>query len=221
MTTLALPDPRPLQFTAPQMSWPRVGALSGTLSLYLLAAALLLIPPAAVTLLRPATQTILVDWIDPPPKPIEVPPPPIPVPIVHHEKQKVKPLPAPEAPHVDVVADSPFPTPVDHAPPAPDTGTAAPADTAPSPLGYLTRTPVKYPREALQRREQGTVILRVLVGADGKPQSVEIEKSSGSRSLDQAARAAVEHWTFRPGTLNGVRSALWALVPIAFDLRQL
>jgi protein TonB len=133
----------------------------------------------------------------------------------------VKPLLAPPTPHIDAVADSPFPTPVDPTPPAPDSGTLAPADTAPSPLAYLTRTPVKYPRDALQRHEQGTVILRVLVGADGLPQSVEIEKSSGSRSLDQAARAAVEHWTFQPGTLNGVRAALWARVPIAFDLRQL
>jgi len=140
---------------------------------------------------------------------------------VHRQTHTVKPLPAPEALRIDVVADSAFPAPVDHAPPAPDNGTAAPTDAAPSPLAYLTRTPVKYPREALQRHEQGTVILRVLVGADGKPQSVEIEKSSGSRSLDQAARAAVERWTFQPGTLNGVRSALWALVPIAFDLRQL
>ena len=78
-----------------------------------------------------------------------------------------------------------------------------------------------YPHDAAQRHEQGTVILRVLVSADGLPQTIEIEKSSGARSLDNTARAAVARWTFQPGTLNGVRAALWAHVPIAFTLQNL
>jgi protein TonB len=58
----------------------------------------------------------------------------------------------------------------------------------------------------------------VLVGSDGVPQQVEIEKSSGSHSLDESARDAVRRWTFQPGTRAGVAAALWARIPIAFRL---
>jgi protein TonB len=88
-------------------------------------------------------------------------------------------------------------------------------------LAYLTRTRVPYPREAIALHQQGTVILRVLVGTDGIAQTIEIEKSSGSRALDNAARDAVRRWTFQAGTRNGIRAALWARVPIRFDLQTL
>ena len=52
-------------------------------------------------------------------------------------------------------------------------------------------------------------------------QTIEIEKSSGFRSLDIAARDAVRHWTFRAGTRNGITAALWARVPISFSLTPL
>lgn len=215
MGTLAMPQPPALRW-----NWPRVGALSGTLSLHLIAIALLLVPPLAMKLAQPARQEItVVDLIKDPPH-VEEPPLPVPRRIVHEVRQKPV-LPPAVAPPLAPV-DSTLQIPV--AAPPKTSGDVAPqtsGDTAPAALAYLTRTRIPYPKDALKRHEQGTVILRVLVGADGLPQTVEIEKSSGSRSLDLAARAAVAHWTFMPGTLNGVRSALWARVPIAFDLQLL
>jgi protein TonB len=105
--------------------------------------------------------------------------------------------------------------------PAPDIPPTAPAEVAPVALAYNTRTRIPYPRDAFQLHQQGTVVLSVLVGVDGVPQTVEIEKSSGSRSLDVAARDAVRHWTFQAGTRNGITTALWARVPIKFDLQAL
>jgi protein TonB len=92
------------------------------------------------------------------------------------------------------------------------------ADAAPSALAYNNRTEVPYPFEAMRRREQGTVMLRVLVGIDGKPGQIEIERSSGSHALDIAARDAVRRWSFRPGMRGGVAYAAWARVPISFKL---
>ena len=109
----------------------------------------------------------------------------------------------------------------DPEPPAANDQPIAPADSEPIALAYLTRTRVAYAREAIALHQQGTVILRVLVGTDGVAQSVEIEKSSGSRALDNAARDAVRRWTFQAGTRNGIRAALWARVPIKFDLQAL
>jgi protein TonB len=94
-------------------------------------------------------------------------------------------------------------------------------ETAPSAIAYGNRTRVAYPLEALRNREQGTVILRVLVGTDGSVLGVEIEKSSGSRSLDRAARDAVGKWRFHPATRNGVAHSAWASVPVTFNLSQL
>ena len=123
-----------------------------------------------------------------------------------------------QAPVAPPTAESP--TQSQLADPLPPTADAppAPVDIEPTALAYHTRTRIPYPRDAFQLRQQGTVILRVLVGTDGIPQTVEIEKSSGSRSLDMAARDAVRKWTFQAGTRNGIATPLWARVPITFDL---
>lgn len=67
---------------------------------------------------------------------------------------------------------------------------------------------------------QGKVILKVLVGLDGKPEEINVEKSSGYRVLDQAAIAAVKTWIFNAGLKNGSASRGYALVPIEFNLNQ-
>ena len=215
MTALALP-----QQDWPRWNWPRVGALSGTLSLHVIAILLLLVPPTAIKLLKAPTDVIDVVLVEPKPK-FEEPTLPQPPQIVHEVKRKppVVPIQAPVAPPV---VESTMPSQVaDPAPPAVETPPAAALDVAPTALAYNTRTRIPYPKDAAQAHQQGTVILRVLVGVDGTVQSIEIEKSSGSRSLDLAARNAVTHWTFQAGTRNGITTALWARVPIAFSLQQL
>jgi protein TonB len=164
---------------------------------------------------------VTVTLIDPPPP---IPVEPKPAPVLPRDKRP-KPLPAPvrpprpPAPQMDSALPTPMPA-ADPGPPPRDDAPATAADAPPLALAYLSRTRVAYPKDALQRRDQGTVILRVLVGSDGLPRTIEIERSSGSRSLDNAARDAVRRWTFQPGTRNGVATALWARVPIKFDLLQ-
>jgi protein TonB len=59
-------------------------------------------------------------------------------------------------------------------------------------------------------------MLKVLVALDGHAQEVTVEKSSGSRLLDQAAIEAVKSWMFNPGRKNGQPATGYALVPISF-----
>jgi len=214
MTAVALPQ------SSVQWNWPRVGALSGALSLHFIALLLLLVPPAAMQLLRPPPERILdARLLDPPPK-LDEPPLPTPPKIVHEVRQKTPP-PAP-APLPAPPVESPMPSrQADPAPAHADITPTAPADVAPTALAYNVRTRIAYPRDAARMHQHGTVTLSVLVGADGVPQTIQIEKSSGFRSLDEAARDAVRHWTFQPGTRNGVASALWARVPITFSLEML
>lgn len=217
MSTLALPHDSTLR-----LNWPRIGALSGTLALHLLAISLLLIPAAAMQLMKPRTEVIIADWFEPKPLPVKEPDlPQPPKPVRQEVLKRVPPMP-PRTPVAPPVEDSNMP--LGQAEPEPPLGNDPPAagtDSEPAALAYLTRTRVAYPREAIALHQQGTVILRVLVGTDGVPQAVEIEKSSGSRSLDNAARDAVKRWTFQAGTRNGMRAALWARVPVRFDLLNL
>jgi len=69
-------------------------------------------------------------------------------------------------------------------------------------------------------RHQGTVVLLVLVGADGSVLQVKVDKSSGHRELDRAAVKAAKGWRFNPGTHNGQPSKGWARVPVTFNLNQ-
>jgi len=85
---------------------------------------------------------------------------------------------------------------------------------------YVRADPPVYPRESQRRREYGTVVLRVLVDAFGKPAQIQIEHSSGYERLDTAARQAVEKFLFRPYEVNGVAQAAQVLIPIGFDRRS-
>ena len=75
-----------------------------------------------------------------------------------------------------------------------------------------------YPLMSKRLGEQGKVIVRVYIGADGLPQRAEIGKSSGYDRLDQAAISSVMRWKFVPGKRNGVAEAMWNNVPFNWVL---
>lgn len=83
---------------------------------------------------------------------------------------------------------------------------------------YSRLSPPRYPAEALASRVEGTVILRVLVGLDGSPSQVEIDRSSGDLRLDEAARAKVSDWRFNPASKAGEPVEGWVQVPVTFSL---
>jgi protein TonB len=78
-----------------------------------------------------------------------------------------------------------------------------------------------YPPDARRRGEQGTVMMRVLVGADGAVVRAEISRSSGYRRLDDAALAAVrKRWRFVAARRDGRAVESWVIVPIRFALTE-
>lgn len=66
--------------------------------------------------------------------------------------------------------------------------------------------------------EQGKVLLRVFISAEGLPQQIEVQTSSGFERLDKAAVEAVKRWKFVPGKRNGVAEGMWNRVPVNFVL---
>jgi protein TonB len=93
-----------------------------------------------------------------------------------------------------------------------------PASGASRTLAYDGPVELRYPRAALRRREEGTVLLSVLVDAQGRVQRIEIARSSGHARLDAAAREAVARARFKPVLQAGVAIPAWGTVPVAFKL---
>ena len=83
---------------------------------------------------------------------------------------------------------------------------------------YLHNPPPAYPALSRRLAEQGRVMVRVLIGADGVPQKAELQVASGYDRLDRAAMDAVMRWRFVPGRRGDVPEPMWVSVPIVFNL---
>lgn len=95
----------------------------------------------------------------------------------------------------------------------------APAFSLPSSEAQGLNNPKPaYPRMSRRLNEQGQVVIRVFVAADGSPQQGEIKTSSGFDRLDQEALRTVMRWRFVPGQRFGTPEAMWFNVPVLFVL---
>jgi protein TonB len=97
--------------------------------------------------------------------------------------------------------------------------TTRPRSSAPERILGQSPAPT-YPAQALRRGEGGTVVLRVNVGADGRPTDIAFADRSHSRELDRAARDAVSKWHFSPAMENGKPVAAVVEVPVDFRPQQ-
>ncbi len=78
--------------------------------------------------------------------------------------------------------------------------------------------PPVYPKLSKRLKEQGTVILSMLISAQGRIDAISIQESSGFSRLDQAAMSAAAKWRYEPATINGKAIANTYLMPIEFKL---
>ncbi len=211
-----------------RLDFNRILGISSTLALNVLALALLLSPmtlPAPVKRSDRAPDLQVVPIV-----PVERRLPPVPPQVVPVTPPRVQPQPilhkatiAPPAADVPVLADQGIVVDTTQ-----DTVQAAQGEaTAIEPaaplvgmqLQYQLAPAPAYPRLAIQRRLEGVVLLRVLVGTDGRPLEVSIEQSSGHALLDrEALRHVQRHWTFRPALRDGEAVQAVGIVPIDFRL---
>jgi periplasmic protein TonB len=75
----------------------------------------------------------------------------------------------------------------------------------------------EYTEKARKERQQGTVLIRMVVGSDGLPRDVKLYRSL-SADLDDSAMSAVKKWKFSPGTKDGEPVAVQIIVEISFHL---
>ncbi|WP_045727572.1 energy transducer TonB [Xanthomonas sp. GPE 39] len=91
---------------------------------------------------------------------------------------------------------------------------------APTEVAAVRTPPPDYPIELACAGLGGKVVLKVVVGVQGKPTEVNVVSSSGQAALDTAAQQAVHEWMFNPATRNG-QAVPWTIqVPVNFTPPQ-
>ncbi len=81
----------------------------------------------------------------------------------------------------------------------------------------LYRVDPAYTEEARSAKLRGTVMLKMVIGADGMAHDISVVKSLDP-GLDRKAAEAVEQWHFAPGTLKGEPVAVQAVIEVNFRL---
>jgi len=175
-----------------------------------------------VKIVKPPVEAVLLEELKPPPPP---PPPP---------PKNLPPPPPAYVPPVEVQVNTPPPVnaiaavsnkPQPEAPPSPLPVVSNPPPAPPAPIARTAAVisassceKPDYPSASRRLEEEGTVVLKFLVGVDGRVKESAVDKSSGSRRLDEAARQGLSKCQFKPGTENGQPVEGWASMRYTWKL---
>lgn len=93
------------------------------------------------------------------------------------------------------------------------------ADAVDERPSVVRRVEPRYPEQARRRREEGKVLVRLVVDAQGRPTECTVLASEPAGTFDAAALEAVRRFRFRPGKLAGGAVATVVHIPFAFSLQ--
>ncbi len=88
-----------------------------------------------------------------------------------------------------------------------------------SPPRPTSKPPPRYPRELLQKKQGGRVIVLVTVDEGGLVTKATVKESSGFSAMDQAALNAAKRWKFKPGIKGGRKAIMTAKIPFNFRVK--
>lgn len=83
-----------------------------------------------------------------------------------------------------------------------------------SPPQPIRKASPQYPALAREAGIEGTVVLHLLVGKDGRVKNVKVTR--GVTGLNDAAVAAVKQWMFKPALSNNKPVAVWTEIEVRF-----
>jgi len=85
------------------------------------------------------------------------------------------------------------------------------------PPKVISEAKPRYTAEAMRQRQQGSVVIEALLGADGRLQAARVTRSLPL--LDREALECVRHWTFTPMLVDGEPTPAVITLDLAFRLR--
>ncbi len=177
-----------------------------------------------VEVVKAPLETKIIEEVKPPPpdKPPPPPPPKLaapPPPYIPPPEIQIA-APPTQAPTITAVTQvkptQPIAPPSRPAPPAP----AKPREPVRVPAvvdATACEKPV-YPAASVRANETGVVRLNFLIDVDGKILESKVERSSGFRRLDDAARIGLGLCKFKPATVDGKPERQWARIEYEWKL---
>lgn len=167
----------------------------------------------------------VVKLIEVPPEPPEIAPPPeqkvAPVeqirPVVVAPKPIVQTPPLITPPIQTVVEPPPVQATIVAPPPRP--ALAAPVSITDLSTSLRSGKAPSYPVESKRKREQGTVVIALVVSTSGRVSEASVFRSSGFDRLDQVALSAVRRFVYEPYVLNGLPVSVRTTVTFPFKLQ--
>lgn len=167
--------------------------------------------------------------------PIDPPPPPIPQPQPH--PRAAQPAPAPQPTALKPPLDLPTTTTIDlpQLPPI-DLGSLSGADAGagpaatPSPLPALIGASIDpryasdfqpaYPPAERRASREGRVVVRVLIGVDGRVKQIEKISATSDAFFAATEQRALTKWRFKPATRGDVPVEQWKQMSVSFVLKD-
>lgn len=75
-----------------------------------------------------------------------------------------------------------------------------------------------YPSDERLAGREGRVVVRVLIGTDGRVKQVEQVSAPSAAFFEATRKRALEKWRFKPGTRDGVAVEAWETMAVRFVL---
>lgn len=184
-------------------------------------------PKIVLAPIKPIINIISIPLAEPPP-PVPLPKPtPHPQITTHQQIQRVDPV-------IDIANSDPDPVhtvdiarPVDPGlPPGTGDGIAIPQPKPPVLIGsvidgrYAADFQPYYPPSERSIGREGRVVVRVLIGTDGRVHAVEPVSATSDAFLEATRRRALERWRFKPATRDGVAIESWKEMTVRFQIED-
>ena len=77
-----------------------------------------------------------------------------------------------------------------------------------------------YPSSEIRAGNAGRVVLRVLIGTDGRVKQVERISAASDAFFAAAEKQALTKWRFKPATSDGVAIEQWKTMSLRFELQD-
>lgn len=75
-----------------------------------------------------------------------------------------------------------------------------------------------YPTSEIRAERDGTVSVRVLIGADGRVKAVEQVRATSPAFFEATKRQALSKWRFKPATRGGTPQESWKVMNVRFEM---